>query len=97
MNERKKISARPPLTSIKEQEMEFINEGITSKYEELSAKNHEYPWEKDGVRSDVIKVFNVRLNEPDFLKLKYLSEQKRESINFICVSLIQKFLDKELV
>jgi hypothetical protein len=87
MVERKKVSAHPP-ASIKNREMDFINEGISLPDKE--------PWEKDGVRSDVIKTFNIRLNEPTFLKLKYLSEQTKRSINSICVSLIHKFLEDEL-
>jgi hypothetical protein len=98
MIERKKISARPPLVAIREKEEEFINEGMIGIVSQsgTSPMEVEYPWGKDGVRSDVIKMFNVRLNEPTFLKLKYLSEQKSKSMNSICVSLIQKFLDDEL-
>lgn len=96
MNERKKISARPPLTAIKEKEIEFITEGTITQSQIFSTHVDQYPWEKEGVRFDVIKIFNVRLTEPDFLKLKYLCEQKSKSINSICVSLIKNFLDTEL-
>jgi hypothetical protein len=91
MVERKKVSAHPPLASIKNKEMDFINEGIIT----LSDKEA-HPWEKDGIRNDVIKTFNIRLNEPSFLKLKYLSKQAKQSVNSICVSLIRKFLEDEL-
>lgn len=43
-----------------------------------------YPWEAPGVRTDVAKVFNLRLPEPDLLKLKYIAEHTPESMQQFC-------------
>ena len=101
MVEKKKVTARPPAVwSIEDKEMAFINEGIidvsVSNTSAPKKNDEEYPWEKDGVRDDVMKVFNVRLSESYFLKLKYVSEHIGKSSNNICVSLIKDFLDKEV-
>lgn len=46
------------------------------------------PWDHSSVRDDVMKVFNLRLPEPAFLKLKYISEHS----SFSMQSFIQKVL-----
>jgi hypothetical protein len=33
------------------------------------------PWEDPKVREDLTKVLSLRLSEPDYLKLKFLSEK----------------------
>lgn len=56
-----------------------------------------YPWEATEVRPDVNKVFNLRLPEDMFLKLKYLSEnQKRRSMQSICLDAIEPYIEQEL-
>ena len=56
-----------------------------------------HPWEAPGVRPDVNKVFNVRLPEDMFLKLKYLSEnQRRRSMQSICLDAIEPYIEREL-
>ncbi len=57
----------------------------------------EYPWETPGVRPDVNKVFNLRLPEDMFLKLKYVSEnQRRRSMQSICLDAIEPYIEAEL-
>lgn len=56
-----------------------------------------YPWEGEDVRPDVNKVFNLRLPEDMFLKLKYLSEnQRRRSMQSICLDAIEPYIEQEL-
>ncbi len=40
---------------------------------------HSLPWNEPGVRQDVIKSVNLRLDEPTLLKLKWVSEKTRIS------------------
>jgi hypothetical protein len=57
----------------------------------------DYPWEAPEVRPDVNKVFNLRLPEDIFLKLKYLSEnQRRRSMQSICQDAIEPYIEEEL-
>lgn len=56
-----------------------------------------HPWEAPEVRPDVNKVFNLRLPEDMFLKLKYLSEnQRRRSMQSICLDAIEPYIEQEL-
>ena len=96
MVEKKKVTARPPRLSVEDKEMAFINEGVILDAGIVELPATVYPWEEQGVREDVIKVFNLRICEPYFLKLKYISEKIGKSSNSICVSLIEEYLDKEL-
>lgn len=89
----------------KEQERNFINEGwvtVPSPADSQSVTTSStvtdtvvYPWDSNRVREDVFKVFNVRLREPLFLKLKHISQLQRRSTNSICEELIQEFVSKE--
>ena len=57
----------------------------------------DYPWKAEEVRPDMNKVFNLRLPEDMFLKLKYLSEnQRRRSMQSICLDAIEPYIEQEL-
>jgi hypothetical protein len=43
-----------------------------------------YPWEKPHVRKDLKKNYPLRLPEPLYLKLKYVSEETGRSMNDLC-------------
>ncbi len=95
MTTKKNVSARPPIADAL-QRMNFI-EGIEetiSKQEPVAVSTK--PWEKPGVRADVFKISNVRLDEVTFLKLQYVAKMKGKSVNSICVSLINEYLAREL-
>ena len=56
-----------------------------------------YPWQATTVRPDVTKVFNLRLPEDVYLKLKYLSDkQRRRSMQTICQDAIEPYIEQEL-
>lgn len=60
-------------------------------------KSNLYPWQDSNVRPDVTKVFNLRLPEDVYLKLKYLSEkQRRRSMQSICMDAIEPYIEQEL-
>lgn len=48
------------------------------------------PWEAADVRADVKKMFNVRLSEPLFIKLKWLSERGVDSMHKIALEAIEE-------
>ena len=56
------------------------------------------PWEAPDVRPDITKVFNLRLPEDVYLKLKYLSDnQRRRSMQSICMDALEPAIDAEIV
>lgn len=56
-----------------------------------------YPWQAPNVRPDVTKVFNLRLPEDVYLKLKYLSDkQRRRSMQTICQDALEPYIEQEL-
>ena len=55
------------------------------------------PWEQPGVTDRVIKTFNLRLPEPDFLKLKFVVDKSNEkSIHAFCAGLVIDEVEKRL-
>jgi hypothetical protein len=87
----------------KEQEMNFINEGWVTVPSPANLQaatpsaidDAATAWAIDNARDDVFKIFNVRLSEPLFLKLKHIAQLQKRSTNSICIALIQDFVDKE--
>ena len=55
-----------------------------------------YPWESSNVRDDVYKTFNIRLKESDYLKLKYIADQSKESMHSICIDPIEESIKNKL-
>ena len=54
------------------------------------------PWENKNIRNDVYKIFNLRLPEPYYIKLKFLSEKEKESYHKILMSIICPAIDKKI-
>ena len=55
------------------------------------------PWEKPEVSERVLKSFNLRLSEPDFLKLKFVaSESSDKSMHAFCTRIIMEEVERKL-
>jgi len=58
------------------------------------------PWEAAHVREDMVKIFNLRLSEPYWLKLqfiaKYSRKYSRRSMQTFCLETLQPAIDAEL-
>ena len=55
------------------------------------------PWEDPGVSERVLKSFNLRLSEPDFLKLKHVaSESSDKSMHAFCARVVMEEVGKRL-
>lgn len=83
-----KLSSRPPSMNEGRNALDdFIGGAGVQSVEPVApepAASESYPWEAPGVRADVAKVFNLRLPEPDLLKLKYIAEHTPESMQQFC-------------
>ena len=55
------------------------------------------PWEAADVRADMKKMFNLRLSEPLFIKLKWLSEQGEGSMHKIALEAIEKSVNTRIM
>jgi len=88
-----KITSHPP----KKSAQDFIL-AAEKKVESISniLQKEKLPWELDNVRSDVHKVFTVKLSEEYLIKIKYLSDQTNKSQQKIVRELIQKEIDEFL-
>ncbi len=71
---------------------DFITEA--NKTPQGSHKN--YPWNEPGVRADVKKDFVLRLPEPLYLKLKYISENTSDSMQSFCQKHLIEQIEQEL-
>lgn len=97
------MRAKPPVSSnvennLDEKKSEFI-EGANNKKEvmaELKKNDVSYPWGDDKVRDDLVKTFNIRLSEPDYLKLKYISDHTPESMHTFCLNAIIPAIEKQI-
>ena len=59
-------------------------------------KYQELPWNNPIVREDVTKMFNLRLSEPDWLKLKYISDNTKESMHSLCLDILIPAIHRKL-
>lgn len=55
-----------------------------------------YPWQEPHVREDVKKGYALRLPEPLYLKLKYVSEETGRSMNELCNDAIEQAVEEQL-
>lgn len=60
------------------------------------AQERTYPWEEPQVREDVKQTYPLRLPEPLHLKLKYLSEKTRRSMNELCNEAVRDLIEERL-
>lgn len=64
--------------------------------EKVTFRNPDYPWNKENVRKDVTRLFNLRLSEPDWLKLKFISDKTGESMHTICLDVVIPAIARKL-
>jgi hypothetical protein len=83
--EKIKMSIKPP-GQVDEKEaaaLEFISAApggsIAPEAPPTELKEDILPWEEPGVREDVVKQYNLRLPEPDLLKLRYVVEDRKST------------------
>lgn len=88
--EKKKITAYAPvsLSSSRGKEEEFIRSG-TSSYPTL-------PWEDPRVREDMPKNFLLKISEPEYLKLSFVTEKLHRSKQKFCREALVQALEKAL-
>jgi len=111
MQKKSPLSSRPPvkqLTNLEDPRLkDFIeaaespkNSGSLSieKSKLLKKEIHSFnlPWEGKNVRTDVYKVFNLRLPETYYMKLKFLSEKEKESHHKILMDIICPEIDNKI-
>lgn len=65
-------------------------------------KNNNYssrpllPWERENIREDILKIFNLRLPETYYAKLEYLSQNGKDSKHKILMDIILPEIDKKI-
>ena len=98
-----KMSIKPPGQADEKEAaaLEFISAapgGAVELQTSISPPEDEIlPWEGPGVREDVVKQYNLRLPEPDLLKLRYVVEKQRaKSINSYILNVLLPQLDADV-
>lgn len=94
----KLISKPPARKSEQDQTMldNFINSAKTSDKNSKEMSKGNFPWENPSIREDVKKQFILRLPEPYFLKLKFISEKTGKSMHKILVESLIPIIEDEL-
>ena len=101
------MRGRPPKRSLSPEQEEaaesFINGAVSEKSAaatgtESPSEEHSaaYPWQEEYVREDVIKGYSLRLPEPLYLKLKYVSQQTGHSMNALCKEAVRSVVEDYL-
>jgi len=92
-----KLQSRPPTKKTSDLDA-FLSGAEEKKSPQIQTPKHKetYPWEADGIREDVTKVYNLRLSEPYLLKLKYIAEQTPDSMQKFCKSILEKEIDNKI-
>lgn len=89
---KKQLKSRPPEGSVDD----FISGAEKQKEKMRKIAEEVLPWEDAGVREDVTKVYNLRLSEPYFLKLKYIAEHTPESMQTFCLRVLLPEIDGKI-
>jgi hypothetical protein len=97
-----KLRSRPPGEAGGVEE--FISGAITETQQGASPlgtkperwAGRRYPWQAPAVRADMTKVYNLRLPEPAFLKLKYIAEHTPDSMQRFCLDLLLPAIDAKI-
>lgn len=97
---------RPDLTPQQQQAADSFIEGANqqslsgeqSPQEETPSRQQRehYPWEAPRVRDDVTKNYPLRLPEPLYLKLKFVSNETGRSMNQICNEAVEANVEAEI-
>ena len=87
-----KLTSRPPA---KKSIQEFILDA-ERKEKRIEEKRDIMPWEDNNVRSDVQKVFTLKLPEEYILKIKYVSDITNKSQQKIVREIVCAGIDKQL-
>jgi hypothetical protein len=91
------LKSRPPSKANKQDLDDFLS-GAEKKVNPTAAPQPKavYPWEAEGIRDDVTKVYNLRLPEPYLLKLKYIAEHIPDSMQKFCLNVLQEAIDAKI-
>lgn len=76
-----------------------ITSSDSSSYSSMSSSIESYdtmPWNAPKVRDDMLKVYNLRLPEPYFLKLKFIAEHTPGSMHKFCLDALLPAIDAEI-
>lgn len=101
------IKSRPPLSTLNKAKTEevfdkkkFVQEAKRhtplKKIGDKENEANDFPWNNPVVRDDVTKLFNLRLSEPDWLKLKYIADRSNQSMHTLCLDVLIPFIHKKL-
>lgn len=90
------LKSRPPAK--KAQNLDNFISGAEDKTSKAKSNHaHEmFPWENSDVRPDILKIYNLRLSEPYFFKLKYIAENTPDSMQKFCINVLEKEIDKKI-
>ena len=95
LQKKSNLKITPP--NIEKERENFIAGADNKKKSKILAKNEVLPWNKNEVNERVIKTFNIRMTEPDFLKLKYVVElTNSKSTHAFCTKIIQDEIARHL-
>lgn len=90
-----KLSARPNLRSLTDQKaIDFIEAAGEIKVHQKPLQELNLPWLDPAIRSDICKVFTLKISEDYIEKIKYISTRTNKSQQKIVREMVSKEVDK---
>lgn len=102
MPKKDKTPLRVGVPSLEKAREDFLSEAgkkgsVKSDVLEDGGGGRPLPWEEPEVSERVLKAFNIRLSEPDYLRLKFVASQSPDkSTHAFCVRLIMQEVHRRL-
>jgi hypothetical protein len=93
-----KLSARPNARSLTEQKaMDFIEAAGEINTQSKSLHKSKLPWLDPAIRSDLCKVFTLKISEDYIEKIKYISAKTNKSQQKIIREIVSEEVDRIIV
>lgn len=98
--EKNNLRGRPPAPPTREELEEARRRFIAGEEEQRenlqAVKDELLPWNAPYVRSDVKKLFSLRLSEPDMLKLQYINQKTGKSMHQFVLNAVIPAIEAEI-
>jgi len=88
------MKSHPPQT--KKETLKKITEHFIDNAETILPTVEVFPWKSEKVRSDIKKMFILRLPEAEFLMLQYLQKKTNKSMQKICLDILLPAIHQEI-
>jgi hypothetical protein len=96
LNKLDKFASKADYSHEFKEEIENENVAVEEESKNVENEKHQYPWQKPAVREDIDKSYAVPISEPDYLKLKFISQNTPYSMRKFCREVVSKAINEKI-